>query len=227
MGAFLFPPLLEFLFSYYGYFGSMLIMGALMFNNVCIGAVYRPLPFLVAKKQTETPEKAFLYRRVCNSLQEHLDIMLWRDAVFVCFGTGLALNTMSYVGLQMLIADAAIVQGMEKVQAVMLLSSVGISDTIGRVVTGFIFDIRCIRPVRGFLYAVALAAIGVTAFVLAVSRSFQLSLFLCILHGLACGAIGQRSIMGLAKLPSAFSQTLFLQGVALLVGPAFAGDNNY
>jgi len=44
LGVFCFPPLMQLLFSEYGFFGAMLITGALMFNNIISGAVYRPLP---------------------------------------------------------------------------------------------------------------------------------------------------------------------------------------
>jgi hypothetical protein len=43
LGLFLFPPLLELLFMHYGYMGTMLLGGALMFHNSIAGALLRPL----------------------------------------------------------------------------------------------------------------------------------------------------------------------------------------
>lgn len=96
---------------------------------------------------------------------------------------------------------------------------------------GFVFSASCIRPIRGYFYNLSLLIMSVTAFVLAFSHQFILLLVVCLIHGLMCGVItSQRAVMaidlmGIAKLPSTFGLTLFLQGFAILVGPAFAGKH--
>ena len=43
IGAIIMPPLWTFMFNYYGYFGTMLIVGGLYLNNIVAGGVFRKL----------------------------------------------------------------------------------------------------------------------------------------------------------------------------------------
>ena len=54
LGAFVMPALWMLVFSQYGYFGAMFIMGAVYLNNVVAGAMFRPLKQQYAKKVTKT-----------------------------------------------------------------------------------------------------------------------------------------------------------------------------
>ena len=44
LGAFAFPPLMEFLISLYAWRGTLLILGGICFNIIVAGALFRPLP---------------------------------------------------------------------------------------------------------------------------------------------------------------------------------------
>jgi hypothetical protein len=239
MGAFMFPPIIEFLFYYYGYVGTMLLLGGIMFNNIVIGALYRPLVEKVKFNKDKlkdiencnyTQTDVSCCQHVCQSLQKHLDLSLWKDSAFVFFATALGLVTMSYIGLQMMMADMSLLRGLSDKEAVILLSTIGVSDTCGRVLTGFVFSAPHVRSIRGYLYNLSLFVMALTCFSLAVGKNFWVLFTLCLAHGLATSVItSQRAVMaidllGMAKLPSSFGLTLFIQGTAILIGPAFAGE---
>ena len=54
LGAFVMPALWMLVFSQYGYFGAMFIMGAVYLNNVVAGAMFRPLRPRYMEKVTKT-----------------------------------------------------------------------------------------------------------------------------------------------------------------------------
>ena len=70
LGAFAFPPLLEFLISLYAWRGTLLILGGICFNIVVAGALFRPLP--IPKVKVDADNKNMESSN--NSSKEYLKI---------------------------------------------------------------------------------------------------------------------------------------------------------
>eukprot|EP00919_Chromeraceae_sp_WS-2016_P041155 GHVR01098175.1.p1 GENE.GHVR01098175.1~~GHVR01098175.1.p1 ORF type:complete len:243 (+),score=14.25 GHVR01098175.1:338-1066(+) len=184
----------------------------------------------VAKSDhTEVEPPSCSSSRLCTSVHKHLDLWLCKDPVFIFFAVSLALTTMSYTGLGIMLQDIAITNGLTPEQGIIIISAQGVSDTLGRVLSGFLFSIGWIRHTRAHIYNLAIFTRALVCFSLAVMHSFWLMLIICVIGGLMTGLIaGQRTVMvieltGLSTLPSSFGLTLFLQGALLLVGPVFGG----
>lgn len=143
--------------------------------------------------------------------------------------------------------------GIESADASFLLSVVGIANTIGRVILGYISDKPWVN--RLWLYNGALTICGIGNLVIIkkchleiINYSFEFLFFpvlatalsafcydyaslvvYCAVFGFTIGAyVGLTSVilvdlLGLEKLTNAFGLLLLFQGIASLVGPPIAG----
>ena len=288
IGVFSFPPLIRFLLDYYGYLGMWLILGALMANNICVGALYRKPKFLKRKhaemrelvelkknnrknsaqngdvvendisvavvelEESQVPlrtneksenivkddnnddnsEKASCWKSLCTTREGKpvLDLSLLKNASFLLFCFCILFTAMGYIAGQMLVPAIAYANGVDKTRSAFLLSMIGISDLIGRVGSGFIFDSRFCRNIRLSLYNVCLFLSGALLMMVPLGKTFAGYACISMLHGLLCGVIvSQRSVIlgdmfGLEILSSSFGIVVCFQGMGVFAGPALAGE---
>ncbi len=242
VGVFIVPPLLEYLFQNYSFFGAMLISGGFLLHNVISGALYRPLATSKhhTNEQEETKKspggleknsKCCCGGRSCDS-SKYLDFRLLKSPVFLMYSCCLCLVTLSYLGAQMLVPPHAKDQGISDAKAAWLLSVIGISDTIGRVLSGFLFNMPVVKNFRIYLYGGAILISGLTDFLWAFSETYIMFQIVCIVHGLFNGAvISQRAtiivdLLGVSRLPSSFGLLVFVQGFGVFLGPAISGEHS-
>ena len=232
LGVFIFPPLVEFLFAKYGFTGTFLIVGAAMLNTCVAALLYRPLRPQTLRAlaiKTQGPQSQDITQRELKGVRKYLDYKLMADFTFLSFGITLGLVTTSYISSQMLIPAHAVHYGVDETKASLLLSVIGIADTIGRLSSGFCFDFRRIRPLRIHIYNFCILLTAATIYGWAFVTTFESLLVFCVLHGLVNGlVVSQRAvvvadIMGVEKLSSSFGLTVFCQGFGALLGPLVAG----
>ena len=236
LGLFLFPPLMELVFSHYGYMGTMLIMGAIISNCSVSGMLMRPLEQsqptkirIACKKARDRSKSAPKEHK--SDLKKYLDLSLWHDMSFVLFVLSLTFATSCYITSQYLLVDMAHSRGVSLADASFLLSVCGIMDMVTRLGSGIVFGYFQRR--QQFLYNFALLLNGISAVLFIFAPSFAWFMALAVVHGIACGVItAQRAAMvadlvGVAKVSSSFGLTIFLQGVGLLGGPALAGKRMF
>ena len=262
-GIFSYPPLMQLIFTQYGFFGAMLVSGAVMFNNVVSGALYRPLPDVTNRKTMQDKTKQIIHDKTCSEkecdkleepsdyvtaemassdkrnkkrftmsrLNKYLDLRLFKNPTFIMYVLSLGFVTSSYISGQMLVPAYAKNQGVSLENSVWLISVIGISDMIGRIVSGFLFNIPVIKRHRRHYYDAAILISGLTHFMIAGSRRYVMFLVVCCTHGLFTGVVcSQRAVicsdlMGVEKLSSSFGLTIFVQGMGILIGPVIAGQS--
>ena len=104
---------------------------------------------------------------------------------------------------------------------------IGIANTIGRIVLGFISDRGWIK--RLYLYNICLAICGLSMGLSNLFTDLHTQRMFCAVFGITSGAyVGLTSVvlvdlLGLDKLTNAFGLLLLFQGIASVIGPPIIG----
>ncbi|XP_062130879.1 monocarboxylate transporter 9 [Drosophila sulfurigaster albostrigata] len=156
-----------------------------------------------------------------------LDVSLLKDPVFMLMGVS---NIFGMAGLYVpfvYLVDAAKEHGIAKNDAAMLLSIIGITNTVGRVVCGWVADLPQVNSLLLNNICLLISTVAVTLTPLCYSYSAYIAM--SIAFGIAIsGYISLTSIilvdlLGLDKLTNAFGLLILFRGFAALIGTPLAG----
>lgn len=117
--------------------------------------------------------------------------------------------------------------GIDKSHAVFLLSVIGITNTVGRIVMGFLADLKQVSALM--LHNLALLTAGVACLLVRFCVAywsfviFALVFGLCIATWISLTSIVLCDLLGLQKLTNSFGLLSLTRGVASLIGPPIAG----
>ncbi|CAH1972935.1 unnamed protein product [Acanthoscelides obtectus] len=156
-----------------------------------------------------------------------LDFGLLKSPSFIILATGGFFTMMGFYVPYMYLVERAKSGGMDKAMAVWLVSSIGIANTVGRVVCGVISSIPGVNAL--FVTNVALTIGGIATMFSGLSMSEEYQFFYTVVFGLTISCFASlRSIvvvdlMGLEKLTNAFGLLLLFQGMAAIIGAPLAG----
>ena len=156
---------------------------------------------------------------------------MWKDLRFTLFAASQGLSVMSYMPVHMLAPAAARHHGLTEAEAALVLSAVAGGDFVGRLSSGFFFDLPCVRRhrYRPFSGAMLVMAIGMLLWPFLVS--FRAAMVNAAVFGLFLGiAIAQRTnvlcdLVGTERLSGALGMCIAAQGVGVFVGPFVAGES--
>ncbi|XP_053485252.1 monocarboxylate transporter 13 isoform X1 [Ictalurus furcatus] len=209
LSSFVFSPLFQYLVDFYGWRGALLILGGLSFNIVGSGALIRPLrPIKVvemSKSNSVSDNCRSFFSRSCEyfelSLLLHRGFIIYSLAV-TCFNAGY------FIPYVHLVAHSRLV-GFSEFQAAFVISSTGVTDILGRVVSGWASDLRHLRSLH--LLTIWTALVGL----------FLLLLPLCSLQGHYSGLLTVSLAYGFcagAMTPLVFSVVPEIVGMDRMVG---------
>ncbi|KAK3095274.1 hypothetical protein FSP39_012542 [Pinctada imbricata] len=162
-----------------------------------------------------------------DAIRQMLDFSLLKDVVFLLFVVS---NFFTSIGFNMpyiFLPDRAEEAGIGKQEAAFLVSVIGIANTIGRVVFGWMADRPGVN--RLMLYNTALVICGVGTAISPLNDSYAYLVCYAAVFGAFIGVyVGLTSVvlvdlLGLDKLTNSFGLLLMFQGVATLIGPPIAG----
>ncbi|XP_062570450.1 monocarboxylate transporter 14-like [Saccostrea cucullata] len=164
---------------------------------------------------------------VVDTLKDMMDLSLLKDFSFVmiCVGNILAM-TGFYVPFTYVV-DHALILGIPQTDAAFLLSIIGITNTVGRILSGLLVDIFKLDAL--VINNVALVLSAVLLFVEPLCHTYELLCAFAAVYGLCVAAyISLTSIiicdlLGLRKLTNAFGLLTLARGVAGVYGPPVAG----
>ncbi|XP_070212917.1 monocarboxylate transporter 14-like [Littorina saxatilis] len=165
--------------------------------------------------------------RLCeNMMRGVFDLRLFRNKAFLLLLVAFTMWTVQSVPLTYL-PDMAVSKGVPRQQAAFLISIVGITNTIGRIIAGVISDMVRIRCI--WLYVGALLVAAAINFALPWCDTFPMLASAAAAFGLCMAvAVSMRTIvlaeqLGIAVLTKAFGMVALFQGVAFTVNPPIAG----
>ncbi|KAJ0183186.1 hypothetical protein K1T71_001162 [Dendrolimus kikuchii] len=162
-----------------------------------------------------------------SALSSMLDVSLLRDPTFMLIGVS---NIFGMAGLYVpfvYIVDAAKLNGVQESQASLLISIIGITNTIGRIICGWVADFPWMDSLllNNVCLIIATVSVGLTPF----CYSYTAYIAVAIAFGIAIsGYISLTSIilvdlLGLDKLTNAFGLLILFRGAAAIVGSPLAG----
>ncbi|RWS02448.1 monocarboxylate transporter 9-like protein, partial [Dinothrombium tinctorium] len=167
-------------------------------------------------------------KEVRDTVSEMLNFALLKDPVFLLFTISNLFTSFGYYVPHIYVKDRTV--GLEIAsdeEGSVLLAIIGASSTIGRIVFGFLSDLKCIN--RLWLYNTCLTVCGLATMFSSFAKTYFSTALYCAVFGLTCGAYVSLTtvilvdLLGLEKLTNAFGLLLLFQGVASLIGPPVVG----
>lgn len=164
---------------------------------------------------------------VKSVINNMLDVSLLKDPVFMLIGLS---NVFGMAGLYVpffYLVDAAKISGINPDSASFLISIIGITNTVGRVVCGYVADFPQVNSL--FLNNVCLLICTISVFLTPLCVSYGAYVTMAIFFGIAIsGYISLTSIilvdlLGLDKLTNAFGLLILFRGFAAIIGSPLAG----
>ncbi|OQV19594.1 putative Monocarboxylate transporter 3 [Hypsibius exemplaris] len=237
-GTFLFSPLTTFLLDFYDLNGCFWIIAGIAMQGAVFAMLLRTPP---RHRETEQLQSAILQPmklhgrrqtaiiiRMRRWIKDEIDWNLITNTTFILYCVASFLGGISCYVPYMYLADRAKSEsGIEPAYAAWLLSFVGASNIVGRLTSG----VLSYRKVAGnvVIYSCACVAAGLGTAFSVWCTTFYLYAIYSSLFGFTGGIIVAMQtvvltdIVGVERISNAFGILLFVQGVAVFVGPPFAG----
>ncbi|XP_063913750.1 monocarboxylate transporter 9 isoform X1 [Zophobas morio] len=162
-----------------------------------------------------------------DTLKEMLDVSLFNDWIFIIFTLSNFLTSVGFNVPYVYIVPKAKSLDLSAEEASMLLSIIGIANTVGRIILGYISDKPWVNRLTVYNWCLTLCGVATTLSAFC-PTFYSLALYASV-FGFTIGAyVGLTSVilvdlLGLEKLTNAFGLLLLFQGVASLIGPPIAG----
>lgn len=166
-------------------------------------------------------------KETSDTFHEMMNFSILKDPIFIVFTVSNFLTSIGFNVPYVYLAAQANVLQIDTKQASYLLGIIGIANTVGRIILGYLSDKPWVN--RLLVYNLMLTICGVaTAFSVMCLDFYSLATYSAI-FGFTIGAyVGLTSVilvdlLGLDKLTNAFGLLLLFQGIASFMGPPMAG----
>ena len=185
-----------------------------------------------------------------SSIKNSIDFSLFTNSVFLLFAFSNFLTSLGFNAPFIYIIDQAIKQGISESKADWLLSTIGISNTFGRIILGYVSDHK--RVNRLYLYGFVLTICGISTIIEPFLTTYLGLLVYSIVFGFTSGkkhfpklpplelihqlkffhskggyvsltSVLIVDLLGLNNLTNAFGILLVFQGMATAIGPPTVG----
>lgn len=167
----------------------------------------------------------------CKMLSSIVDTSLLSSPSFMMLACSGFLTMMGFYVPFIFAVPRATSGGMEESSALLIVSAIGVSNTISRIACGILSSFPSVSPL--LLNNIAIMAGGVYTFFSGVSLSagyqygFAAVFGVCIACFSALRSIIAVDLMGLEKLTNAFGFLMLFQGIAAIIGAPIAGGFLY
>lgn len=218
--SFVFSPFFQWLNQTYGWRGALLIIGGLQLNLCVCGALLRPLPAdseSVATAATEPQKKN----------KTKMSFQLLRKPELVLYILFAITAAAAFFIPPLFLAPFASSLGLSDYWPAVILSALAMADLAGRLICGWVANLRLIRNLQ--LLATVVALQSVVLFLLPVSQAYWAIVTLAAVYGFLLGcvvAVHITSIMdvvGLESFDSALGLFMLFRSIGGFVGPPTAG----
>ncbi|KAL5288109.1 hypothetical protein ACFFRR_008766 [Megaselia abdita] len=180
------------------------------------------LPAAVEEKEEQQQQNG-----CCKMLSSIVDTSLLSSPSFMMLACSGFLTMMGFYVPFIFAVPRATTGGMEESSALLIVSAIGVSNTISRIACGILSSFPSVSPL--LLNNIAITAGGIYTFFSGVSVSsayqfgFAAVFGVCIACFSALRSIIAVDLMGLEKLTNAFGFLMLFQGVAAIIGAPIAG----
>jgi len=165
---------------------------------------------------------------VRSSMTGLMDFSLMKDPVFLFLGVSNIISMLGFYVPYVYIIDAAMERNIESDAASFLLSIIGITNTVGRIIAGWLSDFPFVDSL--FVTNVCIAVSGLALFIVPFCYDYASFCVAASIFGffssafIALTSIVLVDLLGIQQLTNAFGLLCLLRGVAAIVGPPLAGS---
>ncbi|KAB0802053.1 hypothetical protein PPYR_04239 [Photinus pyralis] len=173
-------------------------------------------------------ECRFCPESIRRPLATMLDISLLKSISFLILATSGLLTMLGFFVPFVYSKHRAVINGMDEHKAIWLISTLGIANTIGRVVSGMISSFPKVNVL--LVNNVAISIGGIATILSGLSQSTEYQYAYAIIFGLSMSCFASLrpilvvDLVGLDRLTNAFGIILLFQGVAACAGAPMAGE---
>ncbi|XP_052868634.1 monocarboxylate transporter 12 [Anopheles cruzii] len=166
-------------------------------------------------------------RETCDTFREMMNFSILKDPVFIVFTVSNFLTSIGFNVPYVYLTEQALAIGIDTQHSSYLIGIIGIANTVGRIVLGYISDKPWVN--RLAVYNCSLTVCGVATACSVLCTSYESLAVYSAVFGFTIGAyVGLTSVilvdlLGLEKLTNAFGLLLLFQGIASFLGPPMAG----
>ncbi|GAU93060.1 hypothetical protein RvY_05051 [Ramazzottius varieornatus] len=233
VGTFIFAPITTFLLEYYGFYGCLFFMAAIVLNGAVFGMLLRPPPSRhhhqkTIKEKLLQSEMEAAHKRLRRWIRDEIDWELLTNGTFLLYCTSSFLGGVSCYVPYMYLSDRAVHEtGMVRQHASFLISIVGIASIVGRLSAGILSNQKIADNL--ILYSLSCLVAGLATAFSVHAASYVAYAFYAAIFGFTGGVIIAlqsvvlADIVGVDRISSAFGALLFVQGISVFVGPPLAG----
>nr|XP_015196025.1 PREDICTED: monocarboxylate transporter 13 isoform X2 [Lepisosteus oculatus] len=227
LSSFAFSPLFQLLVERYTWRGGLLILGGLCLNMVACGALIRPLRLREEGGEGGPERRASLPGGCLSQARAYLELSLLRHRPFLCYSLAVTLfNAGYFVPYVHLVAHSRQV-GFSEYQAAFVVSATGVTDLVGRVVSGWVSDLGRLRLPH--ILALWTGLTGLSMAAIPLGTTYPALLTISLLYGFCAGAMTPvvfsvvPEIVGMERLFGALGLLQMIESVGGLLGPPLSG----
>lgn len=227
-------PLNQFLFNWFGWRGSFLILGGLLLNCCVAGSLMRPLapPLNKAKKDEELATIATMTtekRTAWQTINKYLDLTLFKHRGFLIYLSGNVIMFLGFFAPIVFLAAYAKDMGVDEYSAAFLLSILAFVDMVARPSMGLLANSRWVRPKIQYFFSFAVLYNGVCHILCPLVENYTGLVVYSVFFGFAFGMVSSvlfetlMDLVGAQRFSSAVGLTTIVECCPVLIGPPLAG----
>ncbi|XP_061909264.1 monocarboxylate transporter 2 [Entelurus aequoreus] len=237
-------PLNQFLFDSFGWRGSFLILGAIVSNCCVAGSLMRPVNKKVQPQPKTEPdesndaEKMLVDNQAVESLdegktkgcvQKFIDVSLFKHRGFLIYIIGNVVMVFGFFAPVVFLAPYAKHEGIDEYSAAFLLSIFALVDMFARAATGFIGNMKWVRPRIQYLFSFAVSYNGVCHLLCPLASGYVGFVIYAVFFGMAFGMVCSllfevlMDLVGAHRFSSAVGLVTIIQCGPVLLGPPLSG----
>lgn len=230
MGVFCWPILCRSLIDYFGWRGALLIITGIMLHTIPCAGLLRPVQQSFKKSSSQNTKQSETQRGCISSLSASFDISLFKDKYFLIYVLSIFFIQIGHSVPYVFTPMRAKEYGISPTDGALLLTIIGIPNTIMRLVFGWLGDIKWVDRIWLHGGSCLLAGIGtVCSFYL---RTFPL---LCV-YSIFAGTLGAAhmslimpvtvDLVGINTLAPASGMIACILGISMTIGTPISGTYN-
>ncbi|XP_026106505.1 monocarboxylate transporter 1-like [Carassius auratus] len=227
-------PLNSWLFDYFGWRGSFLILGGALLNCCVAGSLMRPIgPKAQPASPKEDGEPKGQEKKTCmQTINSFLDLTLFTHRGFLLYLLG---NVVMFFGLfapLVFLSNYAKSKEISKDKAAFLLSILAFTDMIARPSMGLVANTRWVRPRIQYFFAASVLYNGVCHLLAPLSTDYVGFAIYAVFFGVAFGWLSSvlfetlMDLVGAQRFSSAVGLVTIVECGPVLLGPPMLGKLN-
>lgn len=219
-------PLNTWFFEKFGWRGSFLILGGLLFNCCVAGSLMRP----IGPKPTPAP-KTTERKTISQTINSFIDLSLFKHRGFLFYIMG---NIIMFFGLfapLVFLSNYAKSKDIPKEKAAFLLSVLAFVDMFARPSMGIVANTKWVRPRVQYFFAASVLYNGICHVLAPMSVDYKGFVIYAIFFGSAFGWLSSvlfetlMDLVGAQRFSSAVGLVTIVECGPVLLGPPLLGEN--